>query len=421
MKNNLTFLRIAWFIAVAAAFFPTQAQNAPQSPIESLLDKPARVELVNTTLEDTFRQLEASSGLRFDLHQAQPGIELLPYGDLTQITATLQGITWRQALRELLKPLSLEYQAGRDEIFILPTPWLLHQPMRMNREELDALVQLQTVRLTNKDDNLSKRLQEVTGGKKFVFFFKDRPLKEDNDVAEKILTSAPQPAAAVLDLYARRVVEDGCWYLRSAKSGGEGAPIEIVMLHRRELTAMKCQKRISQQYPQIPLQDILRDMARLAGLKIHFEPGCIDMVDENTRLKSGLVVRACTIENALETIAGMTGLAYAYGPDSLNITASDNLKAAAQARLQGVKNINPTLGAITVNIPGTDLKTEISIRQQYLEEQGVLDRYLQLRQDSLADLIEYLRNYKPAHPPAAPAAPAPPSAPAPPPASPATP
>ena len=100
--------------------------------IEKALDEPASIRLKQITLEDVFVRLSQQIGVMIDLEQAGPALDQLPYGRLTQIeSAQIQGLSWRNALKELLKPFSLTFQAGNDRIYILGTPELMRQPQRL--------------------------------------------------------------------------------------------------------------------------------------------------------------------------------------------------------------------------------------------------------------------------------------------------
>ena len=81
--------------------------------IEKALDDPAEISLTRVTLDDALRDMSSAIGVSFEEDEMAAG--KLPYGHLTPLEAVqFQGVTWREALTELLRPLALRCQVGRD-------------------------------------------------------------------------------------------------------------------------------------------------------------------------------------------------------------------------------------------------------------------------------------------------------------------
>jgi len=405
-RNQLCcFFLVASIIAMGWLLSPhclAQENSPPQ--IEQVLNQPAKIDFRNITLEDAFDRLSESIGVKFSLDPS--AMAQLPFGSLTQLSAVqLQGMSWRDALKELLKPLALTFQTGSNQIFILGTEELLRQPRKLNLVELDALVRLQNSNLSDREENLIKQIREETRSNFALIEFGKPREKTDEDCSEDSLSKIPQPANKVLNIYCRELgkeekVSDATWYLRAELEQGRAGNIEIIIFSARKLIDMKLNRQITIQFKQQPVQTILQDLARQAVLDISFEPGCIAMLDENTRDKCTLIMRDGSIKNALEVLSGTTGLAHEIDRDgNLYISAGDLLRqtAAAQQAAGTVtySNPNPLICTITTKLPGTDIETMILIRENDLANHGLLDKYHQLHRDSIDDFMRYLKAYQP--------------------------
>ena len=392
-------IAMGWLLAPACL-----AQETSPPQIEQLLNKPANIDFRNITLESAFDRLGESIGVKFSLDTS--AMAQLPFGSLTQLSAVqLQGMSWRDALKELLKPLALTSQTGSSQIFILGTEELLRQPRKLNLVELDALVRLQNSNLSDREDNLIKQIREVTRSNFTLIEFGKPRDKTDESCSEDSLSKIPQSANKVLNSYSRhlgkekKVNDATTWYLRADLEQGRASSIEIIIVPAKRLIEMKLDRQITIQFKQQPVQTILQDLARQAVLNISFEPGCIAMLDENTRNKCTLIMRYGSIKNALAALAGTTGLAYRTSQNGLYIFAGDLLKqtAASQPAVGTVtySNPNPLICIISTKLPGTDIETMVLIREDDLDDHGLLDKYQQLHRDSIGDFMRYLQAYQP--------------------------
>ncbi len=249
--------------------------------IEKALDDPAEISLTRVTLGDALQNLSSAIGVNFEADEMAVG--KLPYGHLTPLEAVeFQGVSWREALTELLRPLALRFQVGRDRIYILGTKELVRQPRRLNLSELNALVRLQNSVLNDKEDKLLKQLRTVTGLKFGLVINGQRQEKAKESYTEDILNKTYQKATSVLDAYCRRLGGHLVWYVRAepANSNGRtaisqpGARIDIIVVPAMELVRLKLDRRIDIEYRNQPVQTILQDLARHGQVNITFEPGC---------------------------------------------------------------------------------------------------------------------------------------------------
>jgi len=369
-------------------------QGVTTALIEKTLDAPAQVNFRNITLEEALEQLSQTMGVPLALNEQAAG--QLPYGRLTQLSAVqLQGMAWRDALRELLAPLLLTYQVGADRIYVTGTPELLRQPRPLNVVELSALAALRTARLDDREGRLLRQIRSVTR-MNFALLEQGRRRDEaDKDATEGILAKTAQPATAVLDQYSQRVVgrdKQGAWYVQAELEYGKAEVIEVRVVAVEELTRLKLQRRVDVEFKNARAPQALEDLAGRAGLGLVFEPGCLALLEETGRGSCRLAVRGGTVQSALEELVGLTGLTYRLGADRIEVAASEALKQAARA--EAPVNPNPTVCVITTKMPGAGLDAMIVIHERDLKEAGLLQEYRQFYGESLAWFYNFLRGYQ---------------------------
>ena len=368
--------------------------------IQKALDEPAKIHFRNKTLEEVFAQVGKDLGIA--LQPEMSALDQLPYGQLTQLESVeLEGMAWRDALRELLKPLALTYQVGQDRIYILGTPELMRQPRRMNLVELSALVTIQNTRLNDSEDKLLKQIREVSKTNFNLIEFGRQVDKAEKDIAEDILTKSPEPAPKVLDAYSRQRgrqqrILDATWYVRAEVEYGRAEAIHIVILPAQQLLLMKLDRRITVSYRNQPAQVILLDLARQANVEIRFEPGCLGFLEPRVRNSTSLEMQEATIKRAFEALVGITGLEYELKPDHVRITVGENLKDMAKMqRVAEGSGTNPAMSVIITKIPGTDLETMVFVRKEDLEEMGLLEKFHQYYLSSVKTYFNFLEDFEP--------------------------
>ncbi len=382
------------FAALAAS---CPGEDISAIAIEKVLEEPAQISFKEISLADAFVNLGKATGIPVDTAQAQTAIAQLPFGQLTEITATLQGMSWRNAIQELLKPLALRFQPGQDRIFILGTPELLRQPRRLNLAELNALVRLQTTYVNDSEKKLIKQIRQTTGLSLGLIENALRKEEADKDLVEKILSSTPQAAGNVLDIYCKRIRGNQgelTWFVQANSEGGRNGMMDIVILPVKELIEMKLAQRINIKYKNQPVQSILQDMAQLAAVNISFEPGCIALLSNDVRDNSTLVMQAGSIKDSLEALSGMTGLGYTYDAEGIHISASDTLRNLNSYQKTASSSSNPVVCTITEVLPGTELETMFMIRKDDLEKEGLLETYQKLYGDRMKSFMNFLREYQ---------------------------
>lgn len=376
----------------AASVCVGQAQPSSTAVlIEKALDEPGKVVFQEVTLDKAFGRLGRDLGVTLDLDAGALG--QLPHGEYTVLSAQIEGLTWREALAELLRPLALRFEVGEDRVYIVASRELARQPQRLNRVELDALTKLQNSYLDNSQKNLLKQLREVTGLQFSLVAHGERRDKSDANVVWQILKETPQRANEVLDSYSR--VYNGTWFVRAEPGDGQAALVDIVMVKAERLIEMKLEQRIDVAFRNQPVQKMLQELARRAHVEITFEPGCLALLDEDVRLGSSLTMQAGTVKSALEALAGITGLAYVVNDKGVHIKASDALISGAAVSAAAVRpQRSPLACMLTVKVPGTDIEVMLFLREDDLVGDGLLEKFKEVRQGQFGEFEQFLRDYE---------------------------
>jgi hypothetical protein len=376
---------VVFSLALAARCW---AGDAAPFLLEKVLDEQAQLTFKEVTLEEAFASLSKTLGVPIETDEAAIG--QLPYGRLTRLSVQFAGITWREALKELLRPLALRFQTGRDRFYILGSEELMRQPQRLTMLELNALVKLQTTILTDREEKLLKQIRAVTGLNFGLMVGSLRLEEADKDKAERILTAVGQPATQVLDLYGQHKYGlTTTWYVRGEPSGKTDL-VDIVFVMAADLYQMKLACHIDVQFSNRPVQEILLELSRRAGLETRFEPGCIAMLDDSIRQNCSLAISGGTVRTALDALAGMTGLKWSVDGKGILMAASDNLRTLAASRAEAQKKLNPAAIMLTVPIPGTTMNGMIVVREQELRDRGLWDAFQKMRQRQLQDFYNSL-------------------------------
>ena len=395
LRSKLMIIVLAFLLVIISR---VDAEQGDDLFIEKVLDEPAQIDFTDITLEEAFSRLSQATGIKFDLEHSWQAVDQLPYGKLTQISAKLQGLPWRQALNELLRSLALRFQVGRDRIYIYGTDELIRQPGRLNLLELDALVRLQSTSLSESTPEIIKQLRHVTRINYGLIVNSHRQKEVDKKTAKKALSSEPQPAHKVLNWYSnlalRKPHSDSTWYLAADAANSNSKHVDIVILTFAELMDIKFARRINIEFRNQPAQAILQELADRAGVGITFEPGCVALLEPELRDNCSLVMRGGTIKNALEALMGLTGLAYTVDAAGIHIAASETLRAMANAPQQISPPRSPLACTLTRQLPGTDLEAMIMIREQQLEEAGLLETYRKLQEDHFQKFVRFLNTYE---------------------------
>jgi len=228
--------------------------------------------------------------------------DLLPWGEQTSVTATIKNQTLREGLDAIARKLGLHFVLKDNYVELQPMPALARLGQRSTVQELQALDQLATTQLTFPADQVKvsalvdavdKKLLEI----KSQFAVENRL---GDRVSPDRLVSVPRNATMMEALEALSNQTNGTWY-----PWGKS----IVILPKEEQVRKMLGKQITVRYDGVDVDQVLRELSARSGVEFVMEPGATQRVPREYR-KVRLVLDNATIQQALESLAGFTGLGY---------------------------------------------------------------------------------------------------------------
>lgn len=262
--------------------------------VQQALDQPVsrKIEIQNSPVLQAFAQIEAATGLRIVLDR--PALDALPYGELTRITLTLDKTPVRQGLQAVLNALGLQMTIEGDLVKLSPIPAVERMGRRMTLEEAALVQKLLT-------QPWEKVQSEVKVG-----------LSDGAELSptalERFQNSTGSTAAQKLD---SAFSETLLWEPRGDR---------VVVYGFDEDTTRRLNRKIDVNYQRTPVEEVLRDVAAKAGVRIRFGPGSVGIVGGNQRLVD-LVQRGTTLTAVIDRIQASTGLEIKLDPEGLLVEA----------------------------------------------------------------------------------------------------
>jgi hypothetical protein len=381
MRHTVRAALLALLSALAFAPRPSTAQDS-SALINEALDKPVEVEL-KTTLPNALNEIKNHTGVPIEL---APGVlELLPWGDQTNINVTVKNQTLRQAIAEIARKLGLVHVLTPEAVELRPMPALQRVGRRATVEELRVLdllasnpLQLEKPQarptIAQLLEAVDARLLALDG--KFAVEF--RP---GNTVKDAQQVSVPRNAtlADALDAIAKETpLAWGPW--------GRS----VLVKPKEAWVRDQLDKRVTRRFVAMDVGQVLSDLADLTGVDLAVEPGALQKVSPQARTIT-LELENKPVGQVLETIAGFTGLNYSVNERGVYVWNPSGSGAGGSSQ-------DPVVAMLTL----PDSGIEVMIRQSDLPED--LREYIRHRKgkefDKLRELMKE-QGFKPTTRPAA--------------------
>jgi len=341
-------LLVVGLLAMARVSPPcAAAQAARQSKtmrnlIEQALDQQVNLTVEKQPLSAAFELIGEETGVKLTIHPQV--VELLPYGHQTLVNATIQNVSLRQGLSQMLDHLGMVLRVRDSDVAIEPAEPLRRICRRATWGELRQLHQLLTTPWSPEAGaKLPLSFQVRTSGDARKEFFAEVAKVGAGTMAEVLETAAHQL--------------DWTWY-----PWDNG----IVVTTQTDQSERFIERPVTLRYSHAALVDVLSDLARQADLRLRLEPGVLKGLPVQTRQNVNLMMQNATLHTALEMIGGTTGLAYEVTPREIVIKHTETSKAAATQPATLIRSQDPIVGKVTV--PGKNglFQFEFFIRESDL-------------------------------------------------------
>lgn len=280
---------IQFFVWIAVAGSPKSLDT--QMLIEQALNEPTKITLENVKLVDAINIVTEQTGVRVVMPARV--MALVPQGAGTLIERVdIAHVPLREGLTRLFAPLGMDWVIRGDGVEVVPKDaiaWLGRPP---TWNELDLLNSLSATQL-GLDEAAMTRLQP-----RFQF-------------------QVPQVGGTWLALSAAirgvgagpgdEVLTAACDKLGWAWSlAGD----RILITSPQELLRRRLAQPISLRMNNRPLLDVFNALTSASGVPVRVEPGVLDKLPLDVQRNFTLNAQQMSIEQALDNIAGFTGLGY---------------------------------------------------------------------------------------------------------------
>ena len=304
--------------------------------IEKALDQKTNLAVTKKPILEALELISQHTTVRLVMSRRTQ--EILPYGPSTIVTATIRDVTLRQGLEGMLRPIGMTLVVGNEHVEVVPTPPLRRLGRRPSRDELALVEKL----------NKSEWAHSLAASLPFQF--------QVQDVAgpkQALLTQAAGVGAGsatqVLDLATRAL---GWTWFPSSK--------QIVILTRQQQTLRQLERPVSVHYVKQPVGKVIADLAGQADVTPSFEPGVLALLSPQAREQFSLLAEGVTVREALNQIAGATGLMYAIEAEGIHVHASPGLRDAPTPH-------DPIVAKIVMPLGSDGAHIEIPIRASECE------------------------------------------------------
>ncbi|HYO10316.1 MAG TPA: hypothetical protein VER17_15210 [Tepidisphaeraceae bacterium] len=319
----------AFLFLLAAASLPAIAQSS-SALINEALDKQVKLNIANQTIPQATQTIANETGVRIDV---DPQVwQLLPWGEQTTINAKIENQTLRGALQAITRKLGLTFELKDEAVELQPLPALRRLGRRANVDELAVLDLLSRTPLEAQADRVPVRqlLASVDAkleAAKSPFAVENRAFGDD---AGSLQVPVARNAMLLQALEAIPSSTEATWY-----PWGQTLVVRPKVDHMRDQLA----RAITVRFNGVDVSQVLAELQTRSGVPFVIEPGAVQRIAQDSRVIK-LVLDNAPVQQALESIAGYTGLAWSVNNNGVYIWNPQQAGTAAR---------EPTIGLLTLD------------------------------------------------------------------------
>lgn len=293
---------IAVLLAGLLSVTPCRAVDS-SALINEALDKVVPIE-VNGVLPQVMKKITDQTGVPIDIPQHV--YDLLPWGEQTNIRATIKNDTLRHALTALTRKLGLTWELGPQSVKLLPRVPLERLGRRATMQELEAMDLLDNTPLDKTPQPGKSATVEwiITAVDQKLAELKS-PIAIEFRPGDKVkpdqIVNLPRNATLNDALKELSKQTDLTWY-----PWGQN----ILVVPKEDQVNRQLERTISCRFNATDVGQVLTELSLGAGVDFSIEPGALQRVPADFR-RITLVLDNARVREALEDIRGVTGLDYA--------------------------------------------------------------------------------------------------------------
>jgi hypothetical protein len=274
------------------------ASSVTSALINKALDQQQKLDL-DTTLPQAMTQIGNLTGVRIE---ADPLVwDLLPWGEQTNITAKIENRTLREALIAITQKLGLEFALTDETVELRPMPALRRLSRRSTVQELAALDLLTSTPMSLSSERPTVR--ELLSSVDAKLDSAKTPYAIENrapDATQDVHVAIPRNATMAETLEDMVHQTNATWYPWGRT---------IVIVAKQEQVRNQLAKSLTARYRNVDVGQVLLELFQRAGVDFTVDPGSFERIPPGYR-NITLLLDNATIQQALETIGGYTGLGF---------------------------------------------------------------------------------------------------------------
>lgn len=319
---------IAGFVLLLSGLVAAQDTSAL---LNKALDEPVKLS-INDTLPRALEAITRQTGLRLEV---EPVVwELLPWGQDTNIRATIENKTLRQALTLMMRKLGLTFEVKEESVQIQPLPPLRRLARRATVQELAALDLLAATPAALESDRLTlKRLLELLDRKlldlKSDFAIENRT---GDAVRQDKMVFVPRNAT-LMDALESLPKESGATWYPWGKN--------LIITTKEDRVRAQLGRTLTVRYNNVDVLQVLMELATRSGVRFDIQSGALGQLPAEARSVRALFENA-SVQQVLEAICGSTGLAWSIREEAVQVT-NPNVRPGGATR-------DPVIGILQLDI-----------------------------------------------------------------------
>src|SRR6185312_12801060 len=317
MHPFANFVRVVAVAALLGGVASGQKQeNATSALINRELDKTVSVKL-DGVLPDVLRTIYDQTGVRIEA--TDQAYNLLPWGEQTNIRATVENQTLRNALQAIDRKLGLIYELGQYQVWLKPMPALARLGRRATLSEIQSLELTRLTLLTVSQDRMT--VQQLLDA-----IDKELAKVKHRSVALEVRAGDPaDPQAGFIDMKKQVTVARGINLAKALEDLADQSNAtwypwgnNIVVVPKQQQIRLQLEKTITAHFNGIDISKVIDQLQAAAGVPFRIEPGAFQRVPQQYRSVQ-LVLENASIGRVLDDIRGLTGLDYVVKPDGVYV------------------------------------------------------------------------------------------------------
>jgi hypothetical protein len=322
-----THLRIGTVLAVLS--LPAIAQN-PNPPVgstpshtestqnpapaagtdvaQALDQKVENLTISGVELPAALADLGRQVGIQITLDE--DAVELLPWGRQTKLKdVSVSHASLREALPQILGPLGMTYAIRDMSVVVIPTDALGRMTRRATWDELKLLRRAMETEYTPQAFADFKVQYRITAKVDAPKLLNEQMEKAGQGSVAQILETATGSLGWI-------------WFPEDD---------HFVIRTQQAQIANKLSRRITAKYTNVPLSQILMELADKSDIALHLEPGMMLKLPASAQSYS-LSIQSSSVRQALELIAADIGLTYDVHADGISIKVAESGQSAPTSR-----------------------------------------------------------------------------------------